>query len=127
MGDWRRQRDSFLNFAKHSIGFIRYVLQNSSVTVQKQRTVLFFSLHSNPIIYPQQKKQRTPNGVLYFFGWGAGIRTPVMSESESDALPLGDTPMLSTLTLYHTFYTLSIDLIIFFNYFCFCFVLYINA
>ena len=26
-------------------------------------------------------------------GWGAGIRTPVLSESESDALPLGDTPL----------------------------------
>ena len=29
-------------------------------------------------------------------GWGAGIRTPEMSESESDALPLGDTPIFST-------------------------------
>ena len=34
-----------------------------------------------------------------FSGWGAGIRTPVMSESESDALPLGDTPIFSTLIL----------------------------
>ena len=31
-----------------------------------------------------------------FFGWGTGIRTPEMSESESDALPLGDAPILST-------------------------------
>ncbi len=27
-----------------------------------------------------------------FFGWGAGIRTPEMLESESSALPLGYTP-----------------------------------
>ena len=27
-----------------------------------------------------------------FSGWGTGIRTPEMSESESDALPLGDAP-----------------------------------
>ena len=27
------------------------------------------------------------------FGWGGRIRTYEMSESESDALPLGDTPM----------------------------------
>ena len=31
--------------------------------------------------------------LLCFFGWGTGIRTPVMSESESDALPLGDAPI----------------------------------
>ena len=31
-----------------------------------------------------------------FFGWGTGIRTPEMSESESDALPLGDAPIFST-------------------------------
>ena len=48
-----------------------------------------------------------------FSGWGAGIRTPVMSESESDALPLGDTPIFSTLPLYHIFLGLSIDLKIF--------------
>ena len=34
-----------------------------------------------------------------FYGWGAGIRTPEMSESESDALPLGDTPIFSTDTI----------------------------
>ncbi len=28
-----------------------------------------------------------------FIGWGAGIRTPEMLESESSALPLGDTPL----------------------------------
>ena len=32
----------------------------------------------------------------FVFGWGAGIRTPEMSESESDALPLGDTPIFRT-------------------------------
>ena len=34
--------------------------------------------------------------LLYFYGWGTGIRTPEMSESESDALPLGDAPLFST-------------------------------
>ena len=29
------------------------------------------------------------------FGWGAGIRTPEMLESESSALPLGDTPIFN--------------------------------
>lgn len=31
----------------------------------------------------------------YRAGWGAGIRTPVVLESESSALPLGDTPIYS--------------------------------
>ena len=34
--------------------------------------------------------------MVYSYGWGAGIRTPEMSESESDALPLGDTPIFRT-------------------------------
>ena len=33
----------------------------------------------------------------FVFGWGTGIRTPVMTESESVALPLGDAPIFSTL------------------------------
>ena len=33
---------------------------------------------------------------MLFSGWGTGIRTPEMSESESDALPLGDAPIFST-------------------------------
>ena len=33
--------------------------------------------------------------LLCLFGWGTGIRTPEMSESESDALPLGDAPKYS--------------------------------
>ena len=33
---------------------------------------------------------------LVRLGWGTGIRTPEMSESESDALPLGDAPIFST-------------------------------
>ena len=31
--------------------------------------------------------------VLLLLGWGSRIRTYEMSESESDALPLGDTPI----------------------------------
>ena len=36
----------------------------------------------------------------FLFGWGAGIRTPVMSESESDALPLGDAPITNDIIAY---------------------------
>ena len=50
-------------------------------------------------IIPTSKQKSHPIGWDFNFGWGAGIRTPVMSESESDALPLGDTPRFSTLTL----------------------------
>lgn len=31
--------------------------------------------------------------IYKLFGWGAGIRTPEVLESESSALPLGDTPV----------------------------------
>ena len=41
-------------------------------------------------------------------GWGTGIRTPVMSESESDALPLGDAPIFEQVILYHYKLGLSI-------------------
>ena len=47
---------------------------------------------------PAKTKKRTPSGVLRF-GWGTGIRTPVMTESESVALPLGDAPIFSTLCI----------------------------
>ena len=43
-------------------------------------------------------KERSKSSLL-FYGWGAGIRTPEMSESESDALPLGDTPIFSTVII----------------------------
>ena len=43
---------------------------------------------------PAKRKKRT---LLrpFAFGWGTGIRTPEMSESESDALPLGDAPIFT--------------------------------
>ena len=40
-------------------------------------------------------KERNKSSLL-FYGWGAGIRTPVMTESESVALPLGDTPIIGS-------------------------------
>ena len=40
-----------------------------------------------------------------FFGWGTGIRTPVMTESESVALPLGDAPIFSTLCIIAEFFS----------------------
>ena len=42
------------------------------------------------------QRKKPSNWMAFFFGWGAGIRTPEMSESESDALPLGDTPIFGT-------------------------------
>ena len=49
-------------------------------------------------LHPSQCKKDTDRRP-FCIGWGAGIRTPEMSESESDALPLGDTPIFSTLCI----------------------------
>ena len=40
---------------------------------------------------PAQKKHRLFGA--NFFGWGGRVRTHEMEESESSALPLGDTPI----------------------------------
>ena len=71
---WRRERDSFLNFSKHSISLICYVLKNSSVTVQKQRTVLFFHCVRIPLYSPHNEKS-TASAVLFRCGGERGIRT----------------------------------------------------
>ena len=71
---WRRERDSFLNFSKHSISLICYVLKNSSVTVQKQRTVLFFHCVRIPLYSPHNEKSTAP-AVLFRCGGERGIRT----------------------------------------------------
>ena len=46
-------------------------------------------------IFIRQKEKVLKN--QYFFGWGERIRTFGMTESESVALPLGDTPLLGKL------------------------------
>ena len=61
-------RDSLLNFAKHPIGFICYVLQNSSVTVQKQRTVLFFHCVRFPSSYFRAKLKERDKNLSFNFG-----------------------------------------------------------
>ena len=38
-------------------------------------------------------KTKSHQKMAFHFGWGGRIRTYEMSESESDALPLGDTPI----------------------------------
>ena len=43
-----------------------------------------------------------PSSREYFFGSGGRIRTHVLSESESDALPLGDTRMFHSHDIYIT-------------------------
>ena len=75
-------------------------------------------------------KKRTKRLLRSFFGWGAGIRTPEMSESESDALPLGDTPIFSTdtiiadnLAVVNTYFKLFLKKYSFFSKICF-FLLY---
>ena len=56
--------------------------------------------HSLPLpfesLYCVPAKTKGHPKVSFCFGWGTGIRTPEMSESESDALPLGDAPIFST-------------------------------
>ena len=52
--------------------------------------------HANDVAPCGTNEKRTKRLLRSFFGWGAGIRTPEMSESESDALPLGDTPIFGT-------------------------------
>ena len=37
--------------------------------------------------------KKRPIRTHYLFGWGTWIRTRELSESEADALPLGDTPI----------------------------------
>ena len=51
-----------------------------------------------PIFSPpyRKPKEKVARCATFSFGWGTGIRTPEMSESESDALPLGDTPIFRT-------------------------------
>ena len=51
------------------------------------------------------------NEVISFFGWGSRIRTYEMSESESDALPLGDTPIYDILYNYKNMLSIKNELI----------------
>ncbi len=81
----------------------------------KQSTGLFFRLtantqlkllapNSNPTIY-LSKKQTHTFGMDLFFGRGSWIRTNEVTESESVALPLGDTPLFFLiLTKYLVFF-----------------------
>ena len=55
------------------------------------------SCGENPLSPNQKKKKKDTVWRPFPFGWGTGIRTPVMTESESVALPLGDAPIFSTL------------------------------
>ena len=42
---------------------------------------------------PSNQHSHMGAGLFLYSGWGGRIRTYEMSESESDALPLGDTPL----------------------------------
>ena len=71
----------------------------------KQSTGLFSNTAPIESIY--RKKQAIYKCRLLVFGWGRWIRTTGMADSESAALPLGDTPICSVvlqrILLYHTF------------------------
>ena len=73
---WRRQRDSFLVRAKH----LRFNLRSCFALTFGHRSKTLprsiFSLRSNPFFIPRIKK-RAPDGVLFLYGGGRGIRTPV--------------------------------------------------
>ncbi len=86
----RQKRALFASFA------FRLPLMTGFRTYFQPRAVGVGFLHY-PI--PQRKTKEDGDPSSFVFGWGAGIRTPEMSESESDALPLGDTPIFSTLCI----------------------------
>ena len=62
---------------------------------------LYVSFFHFSVIY---KKTFAQNAKV--FGWGAGIRTPEVTESESVALPLGDTPVSFIFTSF-SFYIIA--------------------
>ncbi len=51
------------------------------------------------LIYPQNKSLDFSRLILYY-GWGTWIRTKEMGDSESPALPLGDTPIFIILHFF---------------------------
>ena len=86
-----------------ALGFRRHHLFRSAIMAGVQGFWTFTWITSDSGVGAQidqtsQRKKETDHTrwSVLFFGWGAGIRTPEMSESESDALPLGDTPIFST-------------------------------
>ena len=98
---WLGCRDFALDFCSTSrICFNEMFRKNLRSPFKNSALCCFLTAFESHYIPTNQKNKCTLlRGCISFFGWGAGIRTPVMSESESDALPLGDTPIFSTLTL----------------------------
>ena len=105
---WLGCRDFALDFCStFRICFNVMFRKNLRSPFKNSALCCFFTAFESHYIHTSKTKEHPLLRMLFYFGWGAGIRTPVMSESESDALPLGDTPIFSTLTLYHTFLNLS--------------------
>ena len=111
--------NSLLNFARQGAKEVKFMSRKILRSPFKNSALCCFFTAFESHYIPIAKQKSHPIGWDFNFGWGAGIRTPVMSESESDALPLGDTPIFSTLLLYHSFFALSSDLQIFLNIFAF--------
>ena len=105
--------------------FICNVSQKSSVTVQKQRTVLFFSLRSNPPIFFFCKTKNPPIRVDFLFWRRMGDSNPRAREGKRFSRPprydhFDNPPSLTTLLWYHIYCELSRD---FLNLCEICFVI----
>ena len=65
----------FSNFSKHFGKDLCYALKNSSVTAQKQHTVLFLSLLRIPRLNSPISKNHPQKKVVFTYGGERGIRT----------------------------------------------------
>ena len=93
---WLGHRDSILVAATQSRENFGFATLLGQSRLWRATGTSFTTAPLRIPVFDPAKAKRTPEGVLCF-GWGTGIRTPEMSESESDALPLGDAPIFSTL------------------------------
>ena len=108
---------SFLNFAKHPIECSGYVLQNSSVTVQKQRTVLFFYCVRIPLYIPSQNKKALTCVNAFLLWRRMGDSNPRAREGKRFSRPprydhFDNPPCPMTLIYYHILRALSRDFLI---------------
>ena len=89
---------SFLPFDSPGTGILNSVLDLRGRQAAPTKREWEIRLQLAPVFSAPmpQSKRKPPYQGWFSFGWGTGIRTPEMSESESDALPLGDAPIFST-------------------------------
>ena len=94
---------SLLIFAKQEAKFFYLCFEKSSVTVQKQRTVLFFHCVRIPQYSFFAKQKIHPLGWISCFGGGWGIRTlvPVKANGFQDRLVMTTSIILQVLRPYY--------------------------